>query len=206
MLCPTGIINTCAFWETKSHPLKLAMGKNNLECEALRELFSSCLYHFVWCNCSTFRPKPSSPLFQHPCKHGGCTFMETPTAKHPPIYAYPSWGKPQGLHWPLDHTHTHAAFIAQSCRGAGTYRGALADEATAGVAGDSTSSPIPAGFAFAAVHHGVTATACEGEEGVRSRGRRAGMAGRAGCRLDPGSRRGCSAHLHSQVGTRICSR
>lgn len=96
MLCPTGSINTRAFWETKSHPLKLAMGKNNLECEALRELFSSCLYHFVWCNCSTFRPKPSSPLFQHPCKHGGCTFMETPTAKHPPSMPIPAGGSLRG--------------------------------------------------------------------------------------------------------------
>lgn len=68
----------------------------------------------------------------------------------------------------------------------GTYRGALADETTASVAGNSTGSPIPAGFAFAAIHHGVTATACEGEERVRSRGRRAGMPG--GGRLDPGSR------------------
>lgn len=74
----------------------------------------------------------------------------------------------------------HATLLAQSWRGAGTYRGALADEATAGVAGNSTGPPIPAGFAFAAVHHGVTATACEGEERVRSRGRRAGMPGGAG--------------------------
>lgn len=51
---------------------------------------------------------------------------------------------------------------AHSWRGAGTYRGAFADEATASVTGNRARSTIPAGFAFTAIHHGVTATACRG--------------------------------------------
>lgn len=67
---------------------------------------------------------------------------------------------------------------ARSWRAAGTYRGALADEAAAGVAGHSARSPIPAGLALAAVHHGVAATPCRGrEEGVRGGGRRARCSG-----------------------------
>lgn len=103
----------------------------------------------------------------------------------------------------LSHTTPHA----QNWRGSGTYRGALADEATASVAGNCTGPTVPAGFAFTAVHHGVTASACEGEEHVRGRGRCAKCwecLGAVG--TGAGSCGGCGAHPRSQVGTRICSR
>lgn len=72
----------------------------------------------------------------------------------------------------------------------GTYRGAFANEATAGVTGNRTRSTIPAGLALAAVHHGVAAAPCRERESQHECGvspTAAGFPGREGRREQGGA-------------------